>query len=222
MPSYDAPPRDVRLVLNELFPNSSFPALATLDDRMPKLADAGRYERAELTPAVQMPLGRRSSTPVRALDLGARLSVQSLWRGLRGQCPHCGQTKLLYRYLKVEPVCQLCGHDLERYPADDGPACFTALLVAQLVIVPFLILAAPLIWKAPLAILAPSALAGAGALALAALPIVKGGTIGALYALDINRQDAHLHTADEPCPPRRLLLRTAESAQAEWNYARGR
>jgi uncharacterized protein (DUF983 family) len=103
---------------------------------------------------------------------------------------------MFYRYLKVEPVCQSCGHDLDRYPADDGPAYFTVLLVGHLVIVPFLILAAPWIWKASLWVLVPSALAAVALITLAALPVIKGAVVGLLYALDINRGDAHLHTAD--------------------------
>jgi uncharacterized protein (DUF983 family) len=117
-------------------------------------------------------------------------------RGLRCRCPSCGQAPLFYRYLKVEPVCQTCGHDLDSYPSDDGPAYFTVLIVGHLIIVPFLILGAPLIWKAPLWLLVPCALLAVGTITLTALPIVKGAVIGVLYALDINRQDAHLHTAD--------------------------
>jgi len=120
----------------------------------------------------------------------------SMLRGLRGRCPHCGEGKLFYRYLKVEPVCQTCGHDLDRYPADDGPAYFTVLLVGHLVIVPFLIFFAPLIWKAPVLILVPSALIAVAAITLLTLPVVKGAFIGLTYALNINRADAHLHTAD--------------------------
>ncbi|MBV9993957.1 MAG: DUF983 domain-containing protein [Caulobacteraceae bacterium] len=120
----------------------------------------------------------------------------SLWRGLRGRCPHCGDAKLFYRYLKVEPVCQHCGHDLDRYPSDDGPAYFTVLLVGHLVIVPFLILGAPLIFTTPVWILLPAALTPAAVVTLAALPVVKGAVMGVLYALDISRADARLHTAD--------------------------
>jgi uncharacterized protein (DUF983 family) len=123
---------------------------------------------------------------------------EALVRGLRGRCPHCGVGRLFYRYLKVEPVCQTCGHDLDRYPSDDGPAYFTVLIVGHAVIVPFLILGAPLIWKAPLAILVPAAVATVGAVTLAALPIIKGGVMGVLYGLDINRADARFHTADAP------------------------
>jgi uncharacterized protein (DUF983 family) len=122
-------------------------------------------------------------------------------RGLRGRCPHCGKGRMFYRYLKVEPVCQTCGHDLDSYPSDDGPAYFTVLIVGHLVIVPFLILCAPLIWKAPLQILIPVALVSVAAITLTALPIIKGAVVGLLYALDITRADAHLHTADPASQP---------------------
>src|SRR5271170_1496631 len=92
----------------------------------------------------------------------SRSVATSMLRGLRGRCPCCGAARLFYRYLKVEPVCQTCGHDLDRYPADDGPAYFTVLIVGHVVIVPFLILGAPLIWKAPLWVLVPSALTAVG------------------------------------------------------------
>ena len=132
----------------------------------------------------------------------------SMLRGLAGRCPHCGKGRMFYRYLKVEPVCRSCGHDLDRYPADDGPAYFTVLIVGHVVIVPFLILCAPLIWKAPLAILIPAALGGVAAITLTALPIIKGAVVGLLYALDINRGDAHLHTADPASePPKTVKLR---------------
>lgn len=117
-------------------------------------------------------------------------------RGLACRCPSCGKAPLFYRYLKVEPVCQTCGHDLERYPSDDGPAYFTVLLVGHLVIVPFLILGGPLIWKAPLHLLIPGALLSVGLITLTALPIIKGGVVGLTYALNITRADARYHTAD--------------------------
>ena len=121
---------------------------------------------------------------------------RSLGRGLAEKCPHCGKAKLFYRYLKVEPVCQACGHDLDRYPADDGPAYFTILLVGHLVIVPFLILFAPLIWKLSPWIIVPAAVIPVAIITLLALPRIKGGVIGVLYALNVTRGDARFHTAD--------------------------
>jgi len=121
---------------------------------------------------------------------------RSMLRGLRGRCPNCGKGRLFYRYLKVEPVCRSCGHTLDRYPADDGPAYFTVLIVGHLVVVPFLILGATWIWKTSPWVVIPTALAAIGAITLTALPVIKGAVVGLLYALDINRADAHLHTAD--------------------------
>jgi uncharacterized protein (DUF983 family) len=128
-----------------------------------------------------------------------------MFRGLRGRCPHCGKARLFYRYLKVEPVCQSCGHDLDRYPADDGPAYFTVLLVGHLVIVPFLIFFSALIWKANPWILVPSALAVVGTITLIALPVIKGGVIGLTYALNINRAEAR------PSSRRRLRVSLAQT-----------
>lgn len=143
--------------------------------------------------------------PMSARSRGSVLT--SMQRGLRGRCPNCGKGPLLYRYLKVEPVCQTCGHDLDRYPSDDGPAYFTVLIVGHVVIVPFLILCAPLIWKAPLAILIPAALGGVAAITLIALPIIKGAVVGLLYALDITRADGRLHTADSASEPQKTTVK---------------
>ena len=30
---------------------------------------------------------------------------QSFKRGLRGRCPHCGEGRLYWKYLKVQPRC---------------------------------------------------------------------------------------------------------------------
>ena len=121
---------------------------------------------------------------------------QSVVRGLRGRCPHCGEGALFRRYLKVKDACRACGHDLDRYPADDGPAYFTILIVGHLVVAPALLL--PLIWQAPLWIVLPAALVPLAAITLAMLPRTKGAVIGALYALRVSRGDGERHTADAP------------------------
>ncbi|HEY3694712.1 DUF983 domain-containing protein [Phenylobacterium sp.] len=120
--------------------------------------------------------------------------LASMLRGLRGKCPACGTGPLYWAYLKVEPNCHACGHDLARYPADDGPAYFTILLVGHLVIVPVLFL--PFIWQAPAALAIPITVIPLAAITLALLPRVKGAFIGLLYALNVKDTDAHLHTAD--------------------------
>ena len=109
-----------------------------------------------------------------------RSAKDGLLRGLKRKCPHCGQGELFRGYLAVAPVCNNCGHDNGRYRADDGPAYVTILLVGHVVIAPALTW--PAVWEASPWIVAPLALAAVGAATLAALPFVKGGFIGALWA----------------------------------------
>jgi uncharacterized protein (DUF983 family) len=115
-------------------------------------------------------------------------------RGFMGRCPHCGQGALYWRYLKVNPTCPACAHDLGRYPSDDGPAYFTILIVGHLVVLPLLLF--PFVWRAPPALVAPLVLVPLATFTLALLPRIKGAVIGLLYALKIRRDDAALHTAD--------------------------
>ena len=120
--------------------------------------------------------------------------ARGLKRGLAERCPNCGKGKLYAKYLKVEPVCGACGHDLARYPADDGPAYFTILIVGHLLVAPLLFF--PIIWQAPAAIMVPATLIPLAVATLALLPRVKGAFIGLLYALKVKNADAHLHSAD--------------------------
>jgi uncharacterized protein (DUF983 family) len=115
-------------------------------------------------------------------------------RGLKHRCPECGEGKLYWRYLKVEPTCQTCGHELGRYPADDGPAYFTILLIGHLVIAPLLLF--PIIWQASPWISVPGTVIPLAALVLLLLPRIKGAFIGLLWRLRVTDRDARLHTAD--------------------------
>lgn len=101
---------------------------------------------------------------------------------------------MYWRYLKVEPNCPACGHNLAQYPADDGPAYFTILIVAHLFVAPLLLF--PVIWKAPPLLVVPGALIPLCLLTLILLPRIKGGFIGVLYANGVKEADQHLHTAD--------------------------
>jgi uncharacterized protein (DUF983 family) len=73
--------------------------------------------------------------------------LTGLKRGVLHRCPNCGEGRLYSRYLKVDLDCEVCGHDLARYPADDGPAYFTILIIGHLFVAPLLFF--PIIWKAP-------------------------------------------------------------------------
>lgn len=115
-------------------------------------------------------------------------------RGLSGHCPRCGKGDLFRAYLKVSPACAACGHDLDQYPADDGPAYFTILLTGHLVIGPMLFF--PIIWEANPWIVAPVTLSILLGVVLSGLPVVKGAFIGTLYHLRVTREDSAIHTAD--------------------------
>ena len=101
-------------------------------------------------------------------------------RGLGGHCPNCGEGRLFAGYLKVEPRCGACGHDLSRYRADDGPAYFTILIVGHLIVAPLLCFSFIWTWS-PFVVLAltlpPIMIA-----TLVLLPRVKGAFIGGQWA----------------------------------------
>lgn len=98
-------------------------------------------------------------------------------------------------YLKVEPACPACGVDLTRYPADDGPAYFTILIVGHLVIVPILFI--PFVWQGPPVITVPLVLFPLAGVTLGLLPVVKGAFIGHLAYLRVTSDQADAHTADQ-------------------------
>lgn len=102
-------------------------------------------------------------------------------RGLRQHCPHCGEGRLFRAYLKVAPACEACGHNLSAYPADDGPAYFTILLVGHLVIAPMFFF--PFVWETSPLVIVPAALISLTTLILLLLPRIKGAFVGALWSI---------------------------------------
>lgn len=109
---------------------------------------------------------------------------KAMTRGFKGRCPNCGEAKLFWRYLKVEPTCPSCRHALAQYPADDGPAYFTILLVGHLVVAPMFFFR--FMWEVSPWIIVPGALAGLTTLILLLLPRIKGAFVGALWAIRPN------------------------------------
>jgi uncharacterized protein (DUF983 family) len=83
---------------------------------------------------------------------------------------------------------------LALYPADDGPAYLTILLIGHLIIGPLLIF--PIIWRSDPRYSLPIILSVLTIVTLIALPRIKGGWIGLMYALQVTSRDAKLHTAD--------------------------
>ena len=119
---------------------------------------------------------------------------RSVLRGLSHKCPACGQGQLFGRYLKVQPHCARCDHELALYPADDGPAYLTIILIGHLIIAPLLIF--PIIWQSDPRYSLPIILGVLTVITLSALPRIKGGWIGLMYALQGTSRDEALHTAD--------------------------
>jgi len=119
---------------------------------------------------------------------------RSIGRGLAQHCPHCGKGGIYRRYLKVRPNCEVCGHELARYPADDGPAYLTILLIGHLIVGPALFF--PVVWETPPQISLPIILGALTLVTLLVLPRVKGGWIGLMYALQVTDRDHRIQTAD--------------------------
>jgi uncharacterized protein (DUF983 family) len=119
---------------------------------------------------------------------------RSVGRGLAQKCPACGQGRLFGRYLKVEPNCRRCEHDLSVYRADDGPAYLTILLVGHLVVAPLLLF--PVVWEASPLVVLPIVLGWLTLVTLTVLPRIKGGWIGLMYSLQVTDRDDRLHAAD--------------------------
>ncbi len=59
---------------------------------------------------------------------------RSLRRGFACRCPNCGQGRMFTRYLKVAPVCSVCGEDLSHHRADDAPPYFTIVVVGHIIV----------------------------------------------------------------------------------------
>ena len=119
---------------------------------------------------------------------------RSVGRGLAQRCPACGKGRIFGRYLKVQPHCEACGHELARYPADDGPAYLTILLVGHLIVGPLLFF--PIVWESSPLYSLPIILGSLTVITLLALPRIKGGWIGLMYALQVTDREHRLHTAD--------------------------
>lgn len=119
---------------------------------------------------------------------------RSIGRGLTQHCPACGNGQIFGRYLKVQPHCGTCDHNLALYPADDGPAYLTILLIGHLIIAPLLLF--PVIWRSPPIYSLPIILSVLTLTTLALLPRIKGGWIGLMYALQVTIRDEALHTAN--------------------------
>lgn len=67
-------------------------------------------------------------------NLGRLEKSLALWRGFLGRCPACGKGKLFKSYLAQNEACPVCGEDLSKFHADDGPAWFVMVLTGAIVV----------------------------------------------------------------------------------------
>ncbi len=110
-----------------------------------------------------------------------------IFRGVRRQCPYCGQGKLFKRYINLLPFCGHCGGRYKELHADDAPPYITILIVGHIV-VPLL-----LTWEqtapSPVWMMACGASLLTLLLSLILLPVIKGGVVGVLAKLRSRGED---------------------------------
>jgi uncharacterized protein (DUF983 family) len=58
----------------------------------------------------------------------------SLFNGLRGRCPSCGEGRLFRKFLKVSDECPACGEQLHHHRADDMPPYIVITIVGHIVV----------------------------------------------------------------------------------------
>ena len=119
---------------------------------------------------------------------------QAIKRGLLCRCPNCGEGKLYSAYLKVNPVCAVCGEELHHQRADDAPPYATIFIVGHVVIGSLLAVESygetipmwvhMLVWSS-LALV----------MSLVLLPLLKGALVGYQWAL-------RMHGFETAPPPR--------------------
>lgn len=109
-----------------------------------------------------------------------RSARDAVWRGLKGQCPACGEGRLFPRFLKPATSCPQCGEALDGHQADDFPSYIVILLLGHILIPTMIevnyLFDIPLGWQS---IIWP---AMALTLALSMIQPVKGGVIGYQWA----------------------------------------
>ncbi len=110
-----------------------------------------------------------------------RSVFQSLKKGLRRKCPHCGTGSIFRKYVTVNDECANCGEELGHIRADDIPPYFTITIVGHIVVPG--VMWTEQAWSPSLLTHVAIWPALTLALTMAILPFVKGGVLGVLWAL---------------------------------------
>jgi uncharacterized protein (DUF983 family) len=75
-----------------------------------------------------------SDTSHHSGDDAAPTYLQTVWRGLSGRCPACGEGKMFKGFLTFADRCEVCGLDYSGADAGDGPAIFVMLITGFLIV----------------------------------------------------------------------------------------
>jgi uncharacterized protein (DUF983 family) len=155
----------------------------------PKFRQGSLASRAEVqplslsTPIHPAPIRWAHTPPAAQADQAWPRPALALavWRGLAGNCPCCGQTRLFTGWLRQSQACAHCDAPLGLVRADDAPPYFVIFLVAHIVIAAQVLIDASLALStmAEAAVFLPITLA----LSLGLLRPVKGATIGLMLRL---------------------------------------
>jgi uncharacterized protein (DUF983 family) len=105
--------------------------------------------------------------------------LQTAWRGMRLCCPSCGARTLFDGYLKLAPVCQVCGADFSRSGTADVAPYITVFIIGLIATPSTLVLTMRFGVTSSWALAA--FLAGALAATLVLLPRVKGALAALLW-----------------------------------------
>jgi len=127
-----------------------------------------------------------------------RNTMQAMWRGFLGKCPHCGEGRLFRSFLKTVDACEVCGEEMHHHRADDLPAYLVVVIVGHVVVGAFMG-AEQMFDLALWQHLTIWGLLTVG-MALALLQPVKGATVGlqwALYMHGFGGEVDHIETHPE-------------------------
>lgn len=92
----------------------------------------------EVMPSPADPFSATSKTAIDSADVDAQAGkmaprlpaklAEAMWRGGRGRCPRCEESKLFRAFLKPVDRCSSCGQDWTHHQADDFPAYVSIFL----------------------------------------------------------------------------------------------
>lgn len=133
-----------------------------------------------------------------ARDEDTRDWLAAARRGFSCRCPECGKGKIFGRYLKVNPVCDSCGLQLDGHRADDMPPYVVIMIVGHIVVGLMLMADDAGDWPTWLHMAIWPALTLT--LSLSLLQPVKGALIGYQWALKMHGFDPESARRDPALP----------------------